>query len=69
MNGATERLHELAKCLNETSSEGYVSGDFGSAQSPEERSRTISEIKKSWPLSGAETTDSYTNLAKIKMDE
>jgi putative endonuclease len=34
INGATnidEQLHELAKCLNETS---HTNGDFGSAQSP-----------------------------------
>lgn len=35
INKQPEQLHDLAKCVNETSSEGFDSSAFGSAQAPE----------------------------------
>ncbi|WP_235114801.1 GIY-YIG nuclease family protein [Cyclobacterium qasimii] len=37
INNMSEKLHELAKCMNETSHIGFNSSGFGSAQPPGDR--------------------------------
>lgn len=43
--GMPEQLHQLAECLNETHYKNYATGDFGSAQSPENGAATRDDAK------------------------
>ena len=69
INGMPEKLHELAKCMNETSHVGFGSAAFDSAQATEHPTKNLTEniLVLNRPLSEAEV--SRNDLQEVKIDE
>lgn len=65
IKGMPEKLHELAKCMNETSHVGFDSAAFDSAQAAEVP--TTKNTSSPRPLSEAEV--SRNDLQKVKINE